>query len=65
VVMKNSSSRFTIFTSLTDAFISYLQTAESPPQGGFAVQVAPVAYRYSSRQSAVSQRSRSTKQGVC
>jgi hypothetical protein len=65
VVMKNSPSRFTIFTSLTDACISYLHTAESPPQGGFAEHVAPVTYRYSSRQSAVAQRSRSTKQRVC
>ncbi len=39
----------TLFASLTDGCISYLHTEESHAEGGYEVDVAPLAYRYPGR----------------
>ncbi|MFZ5912202.1 MAG: neutral/alkaline non-lysosomal ceramidase N-terminal domain-containing protein [Chloroflexota bacterium] len=39
----------TLFASVTDGCISYLHTEESHAQGGYEVDVAPLAYRYPGR----------------
>jgi len=48
-VRQGSPSRHTLFASLTDGCISYLHTAASHPEGGYEVDVAPLAYRYPGR----------------
>jgi neutral ceramidase len=48
-VKKNSPTRHTLFVSLADGCISYLHTAESHQEGGYEVDVAPLAYRYPGR----------------
>jgi hypothetical protein len=47
-----SPAKQTLFASLTDGCISYLHTAASHPEGGYEVDVAPLAYRYPGRLSA-------------
>jgi hypothetical protein len=44
-----SPARHTLFASVSDGCISYLHTAESHDQGGYEVDVAPMAYRYPGR----------------
>jgi hypothetical protein len=44
-----SPARYTLFASVSDGCISYLHTAESHPEGGYEVDVAPLAYRYPGR----------------
>jgi hypothetical protein len=48
-VKQGSPARHTLFLSLTDGCISYLHTAASHPEGGYEVDVAPLAYRYPGR----------------
>jgi neutral ceramidase len=48
-VRQASPGRYAIFTSLSDGCISYLPTDEAHRQGGYEVNVAPLAYRYPSR----------------
>jgi hypothetical protein len=48
-VKGGSPARHTLFASLTDGCISYLHTAASHPEGGYEVEVAPLAYRYPGR----------------
>jgi hypothetical protein len=48
-VKESSPARYTLFVSLTDGCISYLHTTESHPEGGYEVDVAPLAYRYPGR----------------
>jgi hypothetical protein len=40
---------YTLFASVSDGFIGYLHTGESHPEGGYEVDVAPLAYRYPGR----------------
>jgi neutral ceramidase len=51
-VKAESPARHTLFASLTDGCISYLHTAASHSEGGYEVDVAPLAYRYPGRLSA-------------
>jgi hypothetical protein len=51
-VKAGSPARHTIFVSLTDGCVSYLHTAASHGEGGYEVDVAPLAYRYPGRLSA-------------
>lgn len=44
-----SPATCTLFASVTDGCISYLHTEESHAQGGYEVDVAPLAYRYPGR----------------
>lgn len=44
-----SPARYTLFASVSDGCISYLHTAESHPEGGYEVDIAPLAYRYPGR----------------
>jgi hypothetical protein len=44
-----SPAAHTLFASITDGCISYLHTEESHPEGGYEVDVAPLAYRYPGR----------------
>lgn len=44
-----SPATHTLFASITDGCISYLHTEESHPEGGYEVDVAPLAYRYPGR----------------
>lgn len=44
-----SPARHTLFASVTDGCISYLHTEEAHAQGGYEVDVAPLAYRYPGR----------------
>jgi neutral ceramidase len=44
-----SPAAHTIFASISDGCISYLHTADSHLEGGFEVDVAPLAYRYPGR----------------
>ena len=44
-----SPAAFTLFASLTDGCISYLHTEDSHAEGGYEVDVAPLAYRYPGR----------------
>ncbi len=39
----------TLFASVSDGCISYLHTAESHSEGGYEVDIAPLAYRYPGR----------------
>ncbi len=48
-VKSASPARHTLFASLTDGCISYLHTAEAHPEGGYEVDIAPLAYRYPGR----------------
>jgi len=41
-----SPAAYTLFASISDGCISYLPTAESHHQGGYEVEIAPLAYRY-------------------
>lgn len=45
-VKEKSPAKHTLFASVSDGCISYLTTAESYDQGGYEVEVAPLAYRY-------------------
>jgi len=44
-----SPAAHTLFASVSDGCISYLHTEESHPEGGYEVDVAPLAYRYPGR----------------
>jgi hypothetical protein len=44
-----SPARHTLFASLTDGCISYLHTEASHTEGGYEVDLAPLAYRYPGR----------------
>jgi hypothetical protein len=44
-----SPASHTLFASLTDGCISYLHTEGSHAEGGYEVDVAPLAYRYPGR----------------
>jgi neutral ceramidase len=44
-----SPAPHTLFASVSDGCISYLHTAASHPEGGYEVDVAPLAYRYPGR----------------
>lgn len=44
-----SPAKHTFFASITDGSISYLHTAEAHTEGGYEVNVAPLAYRYPGR----------------
>lgn len=44
-----SPARQTLFASVSDGCVSYLHTAEAHPEGGYEVDVAPLAYRYPGR----------------
>ncbi len=44
-----SPAAHTLFASVSDGCISYLHTEESHAQGGYEVDVAPLAYRYPGR----------------
>ena len=44
-----SPARHTLFASVSDGCISYLHTEGSHPEGGYEVDVAPLAYRYPGR----------------
>lgn len=45
-VKANSPALHTLFVSLTDGCISYLPTEEAHGEGGYEVEIAPLAYRY-------------------
>lgn len=44
-----SPAKHTLFASISDGSISYLHTSESHAEGGYEVDVAPLAYRYPGR----------------
>lgn len=44
-----SPAAHTLFASVSDGCISYLHTEASHPEGGYEVDVAPLAYRYPGR----------------
>ena len=44
-----SPAAHTLFASVSDGCISYLHTGESHPEGGYEVDIAPLAYRYPGR----------------
>jgi hypothetical protein len=48
-VKSTSPARHTMFASLVDGCVSYLHTAEAHPEGGYEVDIAPLAYRYPGR----------------
>ena len=48
-VKSASTARHTLFASVSDGCISYLHTEESHAEGGYEVDVAPLAYRYPGR----------------
>lgn len=48
-----SPARETLFASVTDGCISYLHTAAAHEEGGYEVDLAPLAYRYPGRLQAV------------
>jgi hypothetical protein len=48
-VKSASPAAHTLFASVSDGCISYLHTAESHTEGGYEVDVAPLAYRYPGR----------------
>jgi hypothetical protein len=41
-----SPARHTLFASVTDGCVSYLPTEEAHSEGGYEVEIAPLAYRY-------------------
>ncbi len=50
IKVKNASpAKHTLFASISDGCISYLHTEESHREGGYEVDVAPLAYRYPGR----------------
>lgn len=48
-IKSDSPAVHTLFASVTDGCISYLHTAESHDEGGYEVDIAPLAYRYPGR----------------
>jgi hypothetical protein len=48
-VKSASPAAYTLFASVSDGCISYLHTEESHSEGGYEVDVAPLAYRYPGR----------------
>ena len=48
-VKAGSPAKNTLFASISDGCISYLHTEESHTEGGYEVDVAPLAYRYPGR----------------
>ena len=48
-VKSNSPAAHTLFASVSDGCISYLHTLTSHDEGGYEVDVAPLAYRYPGR----------------
>src|SRR5512138_9358 len=48
-IKSESPALYTLFASVTDGCISYLHTGESHAEGGYEVDVAPLAYRYPGR----------------
>ena len=48
-VKSASPAKYTLFASVSDGCISYLHTAESHDEGGYEVDIAPLAYRYPGR----------------
>jgi len=48
-VKEASPAKHTLFASVSDGCISYLHTEESHAEGGYEVDVAPLAYRYPGR----------------
>jgi hypothetical protein len=48
-VKSTSPARHTLFASVSDGCISYLHTEESHSEGGYEVDIAPLAYRYPGR----------------
>jgi len=44
-----SPAAHTLFASVSDGCVSYLHTEESHAEGGYEVDVAPLAYRYPGR----------------
>jgi len=52
-VKSASPAKQTLFASVSDGCISYLHTEESHPEGGYEVDIAPLAYRYPGRLQAV------------
>ena len=48
-IKAGSPARYTLFASVSDGCISYLHTAKSHDEGGYEVDVAPLAYRYPGR----------------
>jgi neutral ceramidase len=55
-VKAGSPARHTLFASVSDGCISYLHTEDTHTQGGYEVDVAPLAYRYPGRLQAVCER---------
>lgn len=51
-----SPAAHTLFASVSDGCISYLHTEESHAEGGYEVDVAPLAYRYPGRLQATCER---------
>ncbi|MCL4824786.1 MAG: hypothetical protein KJZ57_11285, partial [Anaerolineales bacterium] len=48
-VKSASPAAQTLFASVSDGCVSYLHTEESHAEGGYEVDVAPLAYRYPGR----------------
>ena len=48
-VKSASPAKHTLFASVSDGCVSYLHTEESHPEGGYEVDIAPLAYRYPGR----------------
>jgi len=48
-VKSASPAKHTLFAGVSDGCISYLHTEESHPEGGYEVDIAPLAYRYPGR----------------
>ena len=48
-VKATSPAAHTLFASVSDGCISYLHTEESHTEGGYEVDIAPLAYRYPGR----------------
>jgi len=48
-VKSASPAKYTLFASVSDGCISYLHTEESHSEGGYEVDIAPLAYRYPGR----------------
>jgi len=48
-VKSASPAKHTLFASVSDGCISYLHTEESHTEGGYEVDIAPLAYRYPGR----------------
>jgi len=48
-VKATSPAAHTLFASVSDGCISYLHTEDAHPEGGYEVDIAPLAYRYPGR----------------